>query len=229
MFNSEDNKIIQALGRIGNLILINLLWIVFGPAISLAGLFFGYVLPMWASMLIITLGTIMIMPANIAFYYTVNKVVRKDESFIISTFFSSYLRVFGKTCFLSLILGSTTILVYLNVNYLSTVSELKSLILLYSNIVIFFMGLAWYLVLVAVYSRFKGKMKFLADLSLEMAIRFLPRTVGILIITVAAFLVCSNISLVFLLVIPGAAVLLICFLAEPMLSKYTKQENDSEE
>ncbi|MDF2952213.1 MAG: hypothetical protein K0S18_1796 [Anaerocolumna sp.] len=195
---SFDNGFFTLLGKLWDVLILGILYIIL-------------CIP------IITIG-----PATTALYYATVKVIRRDRGYLIREFFHSFKMNFKNGVIVSILLLLFYIIMYIDRNYARTLGgTLGYLFFAFLNTIIFLLiGMTIYIF--PVLSRFQISRKELFKTSFFMAIKHLPTTL-LLIIIIGVFAFFCYIFNPFILVTPGAVILLCSFPLERIFKKYIPQ------
>ncbi len=204
---SMDNPIFSFLGKACDVIILSLLWCVL-------------CIP------IVTIG-----PNNTAMYYAAVKVIRRERGYLFREFFKSFKLNFKKAFIVGLLL--TVSYIALGFDLIWAWSNLKNGGTMASVIFGIFVAISFLVVGFSLYvfpilSRFEMTIKQLVKASLFMAMRHLPSTVAMLIITAAGILAVYIIPILFF-IIPGSVVIMNSLLMERIFKKYMPKAELEEE
>jgi uncharacterized membrane protein YesL len=207
LFNM-DNPVFTAIGKICDLFLLSVVWILL-------------CLPL------ITIG-----PANTAIYYATVKVIRKDRGYLMREFFKSFKLNFKKGAIIGIILTLASVILAFDIYWAkANMSNMPK----YGSILFgVFIALAFFVVCIIIYafpilSRFDMTIKQLIKASAFMAAKHFPSSLVMLLIN-AVCIVAGIWFQILILILPALDVLLISFVMERILKKYTpKSEGTPEE
>lgn len=161
-FFNLDSKFSVIMGRVGDLIILNILWII-------------------CCIPIVTIGA-----STTALYYVAMKMTKNEESYITKDFFKSFKQNFKQSMIIWLILLGLGIVLILDV-YILRLANLS-----YEKYIIpvfFFLGLIYLFVLIYVFpilAKFDNTIKNTLINSLLFSIRYLPTTLLLTLITVGS-------------------------------------------
>ncbi len=202
LFFNIDSKILRALSKLGDIILVSLLWLLF-------------------SIPIFTIG-----PSTTALYYTCVKVIRYDRNYVWQSFWKSFKENFGNATILWLVM--VTVYAILGINIWVTFhlfGKTAGLLLRYVYVLMIMICVLSGIYIFPVQSRFvMGKGQIL-KLSILMGMRHLPFSVGIVLIAAIAILVVYLVT-PFIIVMPAATTLFISVFMERVLKKYMPEAKD---
>lgn len=194
------------LTNIGNLIILSILWII-------------------GCIPIITIGC-----STSALYYVVVKSVRNKRGYPAREFLKAYKHNFKKGIILTVIGIAWILLMVINIRYsISKQSSMGTmLIVIYIGFLI--VGLAIMMYVFPVLSRFSMKIRDIFKLSFVMAIRYLPLTILIFIVTLGVvFIQYRFLPLILIVVSPGIWCFGISYITEYVIKAYIpKSEADKE-
>lgn len=204
-FFSSETLFARIMNKIGEMILLSILWIVF-------------------SLPIITIGA-----STTAAYYTAAKVLRHDTGYEFRMFLKSFRLNFKQTIGINLIF--VVIVAFLIFNFIFTHGEIEEidfyLRMIYIGISLFILG--YYIYLYPVLSRFTLGTGKLLIMGMQMMFRHFPTTlalVSLCILTIVGIYFMPWAALVF----PGVYMYVKTFLMERVMRKYMpKPEEGSEE
>lgn len=207
LFN-VDNPFFAAMGKICDMIFLSVVWVLL-------------CIP------IVTIG-----PATTAMYYATAKVIRRERSYLFREFFHSFKQNFCQGAIMGVILTILYIVLIFDRQYAIAVMEAENK---YGFIMLnifnaMFVVLTFFVIYVfPVLSRFSMKLTKLIRICFIMAIRHLPSTIVMTLITAAAVF-CSYYFLALIFIAPALVMFLNSFFMERVLKKYTpKQEESAEE
>ncbi len=162
-FFSMDNKFFQAMGRIADLLILNLVFLV-------------------CCIPVVTIG-----PALTALHYVTLKMARNEESYIIRSFFKSFKQNFRQGLIINLILLATIAILYVDFRLIPAIGGVTAKVLQYLLMVLAFLLAMMYMYIYPVLAKFYNPITAVFKNSLLMAIRHLPYTILELVITVLPF------------------------------------------
>lgn len=207
-FFNPDSGIMGFMSKVADVIILSLLWLV-------------------TSLPIVTIGA-----STTALYYTAVKSIRRERSYIVRSFFSSFKENFIPGTVLWLLLLAAGTLLGLNIRFSQSMMELPSqktmgfvLMVIYCFMGVILLSASLYVF--PVLSRFKMKKRQILKMSLFMSSRHLPYTV--LLALIAALVIVGTLFVpVVLLFAPAAGALLYSLPMERVLKQYIKQEETDE-
>jgi len=199
-----DNPFFTILGKIVDLVLISILW------------------------LICCIPVITIVPATSALYYTVVKVIRRERGYLTREFFHAFKMNFKTGTISGLILTAAVLLLLLD-RHFTKAMEGNLAVILFSVfnalILLIFLGTLY---ICPVLSRFSMGIKNLFKTSFFMAMRHLPTTILMAVITIISILGVYILGIL-ILIVPGICCLLCSFLMERVLKKYMPEKSEDAE
>jgi len=203
-FFNMDNGFFTTLGKIVDIVIVSLVW------------------------LLLCIPLVTIGPATTALYYTIVKVIRRERGYVMREYFSSFKSNFKVGAISSIfVLLATLILIFDR----SVAKEIKGNF----GIVLFsiFNALIFILLCVTIYifpllSRFKIGVLQLFKTSLFMAMKHLPTTILLVLIT-AVFVLGTYILPIVILLTPGLCLLVWSFLLERVFKKYMPEKSEEAE
>lgn len=200
-----------------------------GSFFSLEGGFFGWMGKIFDIMLVSLLWTlccipiITIGPATTALYYCVVKSIRRERGYVSKEFFHSFKENFKQGTIVGLIFTVLAVVMSLNI-YL--VRQMDGTL---GNILFgIYIAFSLLIMITAIYafpnlSRFTLSVKYLFKNSVIMAIRHLPFTI-IMVVIIIISLGAMYIIPIITLFLPGVACLIVSFMMEKILRKYTPED-----
>ncbi len=198
-----DGKVIEVLNKLGELILVNIVFVV-------------------CCLPIITIGS-----SLTSFYYAVIKSIRRERGNPLGEFFSSMKRTLRKGCIVTLEALLWIALLYLGREYARAVGSTR-MELLYLALMVISAGVLMYIF--PVLSRFKMKLSAMWKLAFVMCIRFLPVTAVLLIGSAAvAWLVIFHLPMACVFIVPGCWCYIVTFLMERVLLAYMPKPEEGDE
>ncbi|MDF2801761.1 MAG: hypothetical protein K0S61_1664 [Anaerocolumna sp.] len=199
-----DNPFFTALGKLVDIVLISILW------------------------LICCIPIVTIVPATSALYYTVVKVIRRERGYLTREFFHAFKTNF-KTGFKADIIIIAVVALLLLDRHFTRIMEGNLAVILFTifNAMIFILFLVT-LYLCPVLSRFSMGVKSLFKTSFFMAMRHLPTTILLAVITLI-FILGVYIIPIIVIIAPGVCYLLCSFLLERVLKKYMPEKSEDAE
>lgn len=200
-----DSPVIVFFTKTGELILLNICWLI-------------------GCIPIVTIGT-----STAALYYAIAKSIRKDTGYPVEEFFRAYKRNLKRGIAATLILMAFLILIYINREIAANTKEAVGItgVALYDGIFMVIAGISVYLF--PVLSRFSFKLKEGFKLSFVMAVRYLPVTAGIVIGTVLLFTFWTYfLPMPLILVLPAAWYFAVSFFMEKALLRYMPKPEEGD-
>lgn len=199
-----DNPFFTFLGKVVDIVLISILW------------------------LICCIPIVTIVPATSALYYTVVKVIRRERGYLTREFFHAFKTNF-KTGFLTgLILIAVVAILLLDRHFTRAMKgNLAVILFTVFNAMLFLLFLVT-LYICPVLSRFSMGVKNLFKTSFFMAMRHLPTTILLAVITIV-FILGVYIIPIIVIIAPGVCYLLSSLLMERVLKKYMPEKSEEAE
>lgn len=165
LFNM-DNGFFRFMGKVFDMILLNVITLVM-------------CIP------IVTIG-----PAVTGLYYVTMKLVRDEEGYIIKGFFKSFKQNFKQGFILELIVALAAVIVYVDLgvtnNWLAQEGGIWLKLLFYALIGFTMVAVVTVVYVFPVLAKFENPVKRILTLSMMMAVRHLPQSILMVVITVAA-------------------------------------------
>lgn len=162
LFNM-DNKFFQVMGRIADLLILNLLFLV-------------------CCIPVITIG-----PSLAALHYVLLKMSRNEESYLIRSFFKSFKENFRQGVIINLILLAAALILYVDFNLISSMTGMMAKALYYIFLVLTLLFAMMYMYVYPLLAKFYNSVSTIFKNSMLMAIRHLPYTLLCLVISVLPF------------------------------------------
>lgn len=160
-FFNMDNKFFAVMGRVADLIILNVVFLI-------------------CCLPIVTIGA-----SLTALHYVTLKMARNEESYIVRSFFKSFKQNFKQATIINLIMLAVGAILYLDLNIVSNMTGSMSSVLYILLIAFGFVYLIIFLYIYPVLAKFYNSIKNTFRNSLLMAIRHLPYTILMAVITVA--------------------------------------------
>ena len=160
-FFNMDNKFFSVMGRVADLIILNVVFLI-------------------CCLPIVTIGA-----SLTALHYVTLKMARNEESYIVRSFFKSFKQNFKQATIINLIMLAIGALLYLDLNIVSNMTGSMSKVLYVVLIAFGFMYLIVFLYIYPVLAKFYNSIKNTFRNALLMAIRHLPYTILMAVITIA--------------------------------------------
>ena len=203
-FFNMDNGFFTALSKFVDIIIISLVWLV-------------------CCIPVVTIG-----PATASLYYAVVKVIRRERGYLVREFFHSF-KMNLKT---GLISGVVITLLYLVLffdrRFATSLTGTQGFVMLSIFNAMLLLLLCVTIYMFPVLSRFSVGVKQLFKTSLFMAVRHLPTTILLVIIT-AVCLLGTYIMPIVILVTPALWMLFLSFLLERVFKKYMPEKSEDAE
>lgn len=201
-----DGPISNGINKIGNMILVSLLWLI-------------------CSLPVVTIGS-----ATAALYYTTVKVVRRENGYVTQEFFNSFKANLKNGILFSVGYIAIALILCLDIYYVlgSKMNQGSMYMMIYYMIIFLVSGILVYLF--PNLSRYKMKRLDLIKLSFYMAFRHLPTTIILLILYIVSGIITWLVPIPCILFIPGGISYISSFLLERIMLKYMgRPKADSEE
>ena len=160
-FFNMDNKFFTVMGRVADLIMLNVVFLI-------------------CCLPIVTIGA-----SLTALHYVTLKMARNEESYIIKSFFKSFKQNFKQATIINLIMLAGGAVLYLDLNIVSNMTGSMSQVLYILLIALGFLYLIIFLYIYPVLAKFYNSIKNTFRNALLMAIRHLPFTILMAVITIA--------------------------------------------
>lgn len=203
-----DNKFFTFMGRIADLIILNLLCIV-------------------CCIPIVTIG-----PAITAMFYVTMKMVRNEESYIVKGFFHSFKENLKQGIIINIIVLAAFTMLSLDISLVRGMEGTVYKVLLYIFLVLLFMSMLIYLYIYPVLAKFYNTIKHTFINAFLMSIRHLPYSILMIVISLLPFAILFIPSfrvqsfLIMLFILMGAAVIayINSFFFVKIFDKYMPEE-----
>ena len=207
-----DNKFFTFMGRIADLIILNLLCIV-------------------CCIPIVTIG-----PAITAMFYVTMKMVRNEESYIVKGFFHSFKENLRQGIIINIIVLAAFTMLSLDISLVRGMEGTVYKVLLYIFLVLLFMSMLIYLYIYPVLAKFYNTIKHTFINAFLMSIRHLPYSILMIVISLLPFAILFIPSfrvqsfLIMLFILMGAAVIayINSFFFVKIFDKYMPEEEKEE-
>ena len=201
-----DNKVMQALGKLFDILYVSVLWIL-------------------ACILIVTIGA-----ATTALYYTVNKVVRHTRGYVWKDFWGAFRSNFKQSTIVWLVVMAVSALLIFDTYVMWHVAAAGQSI---GKIYLFFTVMEIFVIMWAMYlfpyiARFENTTKATMKNSVLIAFANLPRTLLMFAVLVIGVLLIYLFSYSIVL-IPGLCTLIINYPMEKIFRKYMSEEEKATE
>lgn len=211
-FFNMDNKFFTFMGRIADLIILNLLCIV-------------------CCIPIVTIG-----PAITAMFYVTMKMVRNEESYIVKGFFHSFKENLKQGIIINIIVLAAFTMLSLDISLVRGMEGTVYKVLLYIFLVLLFMSMLIYLYIYPVLAKFYNTIKHTFINAFLMSIRHLPYSILMIVISLLPFAILFIPSfrvqsfLIMLFILMGAAVIayINSFFFVKIFDKYMPEEEKEE-
>lgn len=201
-FHYDNNKVFRVLSVFADCLLAGVLWI-------------------FTSIPLITIGA-----SSAALYYTVNKCIRNDRSYIWKEYFPAFRSNFKKATLIWMIFLVLGVFLFLDINLMKQALEQNSPLgtLYYFFLVLSAVVLAWAFYLFPYLARFEENIREILKKSFVFMIVNIGWSVLLVLVFVACVFLCNDIqSLVFLF--PGGFCLLQNYILEKIFRKYMRPED----
>lgn len=207
-----DNKFFTFMGRIADLIILNLLCIV-------------------CCIPIVTIG-----PAITAMFYVTMKMVRNEEAYIVKGFFHSFKENLKQGIIINIIILAAFTMLSLDISLVRGMEGTVYKVLLYIFLVLLFMSMLIYLYIYPVLAKFYNTIKHTFINAFLMSIRHLPYSILMIVISLLPFAIVFIPSfrvqsfLIMLFILMGAAVIayINSFFFVKIFDKYMPEEEKEE-
>lgn len=203
-FFNMDNGFFTALSKFVDIIIISLVWLI-------------------CCIPIITIG-----PATTSLYYAVVKVIRRERGYLVREFFRSFKMNFKIGTISGIILTLLYLILFFDRNFAASLEGNQRVIMYSIFNVMLLLLFCTTLYIFPILSRFNVGVKQLFKTSLFLAIRHLPTTILLAIITIA-FMLGTYIIPIAVLIAPALCTLLISLLLERVLKKYMPEKSEDAE
>lgn len=160
-FFNMDNKFFTVMGRVADLIMLNVVFLI-------------------CCLPVVTIGA-----SLTALHYVTLKMARNEESYIIKSFFRSFKQNFRQATIINLIMLAVGAVLYLDLNIVSNMTGSMAQVLYILLIAFGFLYLIIFLYIYPVLAKFYNSIKNTFRNALLMAIRHLPYTILMAVITIA--------------------------------------------
>lgn len=200
-----DSPIIMFMNKTGELILLDICWLI-------------------GCIPIVTIGT-----STTALYYSIAKSIRHDTGYPVQEFWQSYKRNLKRGITATLLLLALFAVLYINREIAANAEKAAGItaVLVYDGMFVVAAGIGVYLF--PVLSRFSFRLKEGIKLSFVMAVRYLPITALIVAGTVLLFMVWALfLPMPMILVLPAAWYYAASFHIEKVLLRYMPKPEDGE-
>ena len=211
-FFNMDNKFFTFMGRIADLIILNLLCIV-------------------CCIPIVTIG-----PAITAKFYVTKKKVRKEEAYIVKGFFHSFKQNLRQGIIINIIVLAAFIMLSVDISLVRAMEGTTYKVLFYIFLVLMFLSMLIYLYIYPVLAKFYNTIKRTFINAFLMSVRHLPYSILMIVISlipfailfIPSFRVQSFLIMLFILM-GGATIAYInsCFFVK-IFDKYIPEEEKEE-
>lgn len=205
-FFNMDNGFFTFLNKVCDIVMLSIIWVVM-------------CIP------IITIG-----PANTALYYATVKVIRRERGYIFREFFKSFRLNFKRAAIIGVIL--TVIFAILAIDLMAAWGAITGKTTINSVFIGVYIALTVFILSFAIYvfpvlSRFDMGIKQLVKAASFMAIRHLLHTI-LMIAVLACAVFAIMVMPIAIIFVPALASLIISFLMERVLKKYTPQSDEND-
>ena len=201
----EENKIINGMNRIGNALLLNMIFII-------------------CSIPVITVGA-----SLCAYYYAMIKSVRRERSYVLKEFFAEFKRGFVKSLLFTLAIAAFAFLIWFDREYFAynggqyafvavAVLDVLAIFLAFVTVWIF-----------PVISRFQGTFKELLKRAYMISFKHILKTLLLGAGFAACIYLCLIFPVTFTLIFPPVFCYLSTYLIEPVFKKYIKEPSADED
>lgn len=203
LFNM-DNTFFTVIGKLADLFVISILWILLCLPIVTAG------------------------PATTALYYVIVKVIRRERGYLLREFFKCFKMNFKQGAIAGIILTITYLALYIDRRIVLTFEGNVGFVLfaIFNAMLLIVFCVTIYVF--PILSRFQVSLKQLFKSSLFMAMRHLPSTVLMALIVVVT-LVGVNFMIPLLFIAPALCCLACSMILERVFKKYIPEKSEGEE
>jgi uncharacterized membrane protein YesL len=195
-----DNGLFSAIGKIVDIILLSVVWLVL-------------CIP------IITIG-----PATTALYYVTVKVIRRERGYLMREFFRSFKENFKNGVISGVILTVIILVLTFNRSFALNLKGTTGFMLLSAYNAMLFLIFCIIVYIFPVLSRFRMSVKQLFKTSFFMSMKHLPTTL-LLVVIVAFFGFATYILQILIFISPAICYLLCSFLLERVFKKYMPEKS----
>lgn len=203
-FFNMDNGIFTVLSKIVDIIVISLIWVV-------------------CCIPVFTIG-----PATTALYYTVVKVIRRERSYLVREFFHSFKSNFKIGTIAGVLITFVYFILIFDRSFAAGLDGTEGFVLLCVFNAMLFILTCITVYIFPVLSRFNMKLKQLFKIALFMAMKHLPTTILLLLIT-AFFALVTYITGIGVLITPALWTLTMSLLLERVFKKYMPEKSEDAE
>lgn len=203
-FFNMDNGFFTALSKFVDIIIISLIFLI-------------------CCLPIVTIG-----PATTSLYYAVVKVIRRERGYLTREFFHSFKMNFKSGVISGVIVTLLFLVLFFDRKFAANMTGTKGFVLLSIFNAMLFLLACVTLYVFPVLSRFSVGIKQLFKTSLYMAVRHLPTTILMAIVT-AAFILGTYIMPIAILITPALCTLVTSFLMERVFKKYMPEKTEDGE
>lgn len=183
------------------------------------------VLWIFTSIPIITIGA-----SSTALYFTVNKCIRNERSYVWKEYFPAFKSAFKKSTLTWLIFLVLAVFLFLDVNLMKQVLQQESPLgtLYYFFLVLSAVALAWAFYVFPYMARFEGGIREVLQKTFVFMIVNMGWSALLVVIFAACVFICNNIQSL-LVIFPGGFALLQNMILEKIFRKYMKPEDIQKE
>lgn len=204
-FFSADGSFFKVMNKVGNIFYVSILWLL-------------------CCIPVVTIGA-----ATIAMYYTMVKVVRRENGYVSKEYFRVFKENLKNGIIMTIFFLVAGLVLYIDRAYMDSFGTQGAAVvsLLYTLLILVVLGLFQYLF--PVMSRFTmGKLESFR-LAGIMVFRHLPTTIALILIMLAGFCIVMLIPIPMIFVVPGTCCFFSSFLMEKILLKYmAKPQTESD-
>lgn len=212
-FFNMDNKFFVFMGRVADLILLNLLCVV-------------------CCLPIITIG-----PSITALFYVTLKMVRNEESYIFRSFFKSFKENFKQSAIINVIMLLVGVLLYFDMIIVSGMDGAIKKVLFFAFMFILLLYTMVFMYIYPVLSKFYNSIKNTFINAFLMALRHLPYTILMIVVTllpagifwIPSAMVQSTLLMLFVLFGFAAIAYVNSYFLVKIFDKYIPKEEDAQE
>lgn len=205
MKDNNDSRFLNALSKIGNALLLNILFLL-------------------CSIPIVTLGA-----SLSAYYYSMVKVVRRERSYATTEFFREFKRSFPKATLFTLMLLAAAVLLWFDREYFAYSGRQYAFVAVAVLDVIVIIAAFFLVWIFPVVSRFQGSFKKLMKFTFVISFKHIFSTILLVAGFAACIFLCYVFPVSFTLFIPAAVCFGSSFLIEPVFKKYIAEPDEKED
>lgn len=224
-FFNLDNKVFQTINKIVDCFALSILWMICSIPVCVTG-YLGYAT---SSLIFWLVSCITVAPAGVAttaLYYTINKVIRHNRSYVWTEFWHSFRSNFKQASIVSMILSLAAVLLagdgYIMYQFAKDGQKIGSLYIVFVIFIVF--EIAWIIYIFPYMARFANTTKQVLKNTAYIAIANLPRTI-VMVVVLAAVCLAVYMFPVILMIVPSIFMLFVNLLMEKVFRKYMSAED----